>query len=124
MKFANFIADKANAARTSAQIALIGASISAQRLMAYAGQTQTLHTATNENINGVSMVETITNTIAGVFPWIGAFFILMGAFKVFLAFRNDQPESMTGAVKDIIVGVIFVAFKAFIWTSLSNMIFK
>lgn len=42
---------------------------------------------------------------------IGVFFILAGAVKLFLAYRNNNPDSQTEAAKDIVIGVGFVAFR-------------
>lgn len=67
-------------------------------------------------------VKQILNVIAGVFPFIGAFFLVAGAFKLVMAYRNDQPEAQAGAAKDIVIGLVFILFKTLFWDAvLVNM---
>lgn len=69
------------------------------------------------------IVKGACEVVVDIFPFIGAFFVIAGVFKLILAYRNDQPESQTAAAKDIVIGAVFIAFKIFVWTSISGLIF-
>ena len=70
-----------------------------------------------------SIVETIAETVVNIFPLIGIFFVIAGAFKLFMAYRNNNPEDQTAAAKDIVIGAVFIVFRVFVWTSLKTAIF-
>lgn len=76
--------------------------------------------------NGSSDIKAIVNAcieiVVDIFPFVGAFFVVSGVFKLVLAYRNDQPEAQAGAAKDIVIGAVCIAFKLFVWGSLSNLI--
>lgn len=72
---------------------------------------------------GDSIVKTAIDAIVGLFPWVGAFFVVSGAFKLVMAYRGENPEAQTGAAKDIVIGAVLIIFKAFIWESLAAIIF-
>lgn len=76
--------------------------------------TPTIAQATNAGAKG--LIFTIVDKVVSIFPFVGVFFIVSGAFKLVMAYRNDQPEAQTGAAKDIVIGVVFVAFKVMFWT--------
>ena len=63
----------------------------------------------------VTMVLNILDVIVSTFPAIGIVIALVGGFKLFMAFRNDQPDAYSGAAKDIVVGVILIVFDTLIW---------
>lgn len=63
-----------------------------------------------------NLIFDIVDKVVSIFPFIGIFFIVAGGFKLIMAYRNDQPEAQAGAAKDIVIGVVFVAFKVFFWT--------
>ena len=67
-----------------------------------------------------AVVVNIMNTLIGLFPAIGIVIAAIGAFKLFMAFRNDQPDAYSGAAKDIVIGVVLVIFKGFIWGPLKT----
>lgn len=69
-----------------------------------------------------SLVLACIDVVVKMFPYIGAFFIVAGVFKLILAYRNDQPEAQAGAAKDIVIGAVFIVFKTFIWASISGKI--
>lgn len=69
-----------------------------------------------------AVVKAACDVVVDMFPFIGAFFIVAGVFKLILAYRNDQPESQAGAAKDIVIGAVFVVFKTFVWNNLSEFI--
>lgn len=62
-----------------------------------------------------SMIKSIIGAIMAIFPAIGVVIALVGAFKLFMAFRNDQPDAYSGAIKDIVIGGLLIGFKALIW---------
>lgn len=58
----------------------------------------------------------IVDKVVDIFPFIGVFFVVAGGFKLVMAYRNDQPEAQASAAKDIVIGVVFIAFKVLFWT--------
>lgn len=70
-----------------------------------------------------AIVKEAINIVVKMFPYVGGFFIVAGLFKLFLAYRNDQPEAQAGAAKDIVVGAVFVVFAVFAWDPISNLLF-
>lgn len=54
-----------------------------------------------------------------LFPAIGIVLALVGAFKLFMAFRNDQPDAYSGAAKDIVIGVVLSTFAGIVWPVIS-----
>lgn len=68
------------------------------------------------------IVNACIEIVVDIFPFVGAFFVIAGVFKLILAYRNDQPEAQAGAAKDIVIGAVFIAFKLFVWGSLSDFI--
>lgn len=75
--------------------------------------------ASNE---GKDKIIDIADLIVDIFPWIGVFFVIAGALKLFLAYRNDQPEAQTGAAKDIVIGVVLIIFRAFAWPTIQGLL--
>ena len=72
-----------------------------------------------------NLIFTIVDRVVSIFPFIGIFFIVAGGFKLIMAYRNDQPEAQASAAKDIVIGVVFIAFKVLFWTftpTIKNMI--
>lgn len=69
-----------------------------------------------------ALVGDIIDVVVDIFPFIGAFFIVSGAFKLFLAYRNDQPESQTAAAKDLVIGAVFVVFRVFVWDAIKGSV--
>ena len=69
-----------------------------------------------------TVVLAAVDAVVKMFPFIGAFFIVAGVFKLILAYRNDQPEAQAGAAKDIVIGAVFLVFKGFIWSGIQNNI--
>ena len=67
-------------------------------------------------------VLTLLGVIIDVFPAIGIVLALVGAFKLFMAFRNDQPDAYSGAAKDIVIGIILIVFKTVVWPTLSGLV--
>lgn len=105
--FGNKLAMKA----LEAKYAIAGAAVSAMAM-----NPMTAHAAgASQTGDAQGLVWTIADIIVMIFPWIGIFFILSGAIKMFLAYRNDQPEAQAAAAKDIVIGVVFVAFRVVFW---------
>ena len=69
------------------------------------------------------LVKAVIDVVVKIFPFIGAFFIVSGVFKLILAYRNDQPEAQAGAAKDIVVGAVFVVFAVFVWDPIKSYVF-
>lgn len=106
---------KANIAKTKMQLlALMTASVAASPITVLAGTGGTDPTAT---------VETVLDYVTLVFPLIGAPLVLVGAFKLFMAYRNNQPEEYSSAAKDVAIGAVMIVFRAFVWTGLKSVIF-
>lgn len=97
-------------AKTRTELAVAGVAASMMTSNVYAGSISgSGDGGASEKIAG------IVDIVVKIFPWIGAFFIIAGVLKLFLAYRNDQPEAQTGAAKDIVIGVVLVVFGAFIY---------
>lgn len=86
---------------------LVATAMTATPAMVHAGATK--GQATN-------LIFTIVDKVVGIFPFIGIFFVVSGGFKLIMAYRNDQPEAQAGAAKDIVIGVVFIAFRVLFWT--------
>jgi len=69
-----------------------------------------------------SMVTSIAEIVVDIFPLVGIFFVIAGAFKLIMAYRNDQPEAQTSAAKDIVIGVVLIVFRVFAWPAISQVI--
>lgn len=67
-----------------------------------------------------TMVTDIASVVVDIFPLIGIFFVISGVFKLVMAYRNDQPEAQTAAAKDIVIGVVFILFRVFIWEAVKS----
>ena len=67
-----------------------------------------------------TLVLTIIGTIVKIFPFVGAFFVVSGVFKLVMAYRNDQPEAQSAAAKDIVIGAVFIVFALFIWSPINS----
>jgi uncharacterized membrane protein HdeD (DUF308 family) len=65
----------------------------------------------------------IADILTYIFPLMGAFFALSGVIKWVMAFRSEQPEQQASAVKEIIIGVVCIVFRAFLWDPISSVIF-
>jgi hypothetical protein len=58
-----------------------------------------------------AIVSAAVDLVLGIFPFIGVFFILAGAVKLVMAYRQDNPEAQSGAAKDLVIGAAFIVFK-------------
>lgn len=88
-------------------------------VMASANQNQ-VSTGSKTKDSAGSMVTNIAEVVVDIFPLIGIFFVISGVFKLVMAYRNDQPEAQTAAAKDIVIGVVFILFKVFIWEAVKS----
>ena len=87
--------------------------------------TPTLVHADATKADAENLIFDIVDKVVGFFPFIGVFFVVAGGFKLIMAYRNDQPEAQAGAAKDLVIGVVFIAFKVLFWTftpTIKNMI--
>lgn len=69
-----------------------------------------------------SMVYEIASVVVNIFPLVGIFFVLSGVFKMVMAYRQDNPEGQSAAAKDIVIGVVFIVFRVFVWEVVKNAI--
>lgn len=70
-----------------------------------------------------TVVKAAISVVVKIFPFVGAFFVVAGIFKLILAYRNDQPEAQAGAAKDIVIGAVFIVFSTFVWPTMEAVIF-
>ncbi len=105
--------EKVNIAKQRAQLALMTAVALGTPVPVLAA---TGGTDPNTTLRGVLDLVTL------VFPLIGAPLALAGAFKLFMAYRNNQPEEMSSATKDLAIGIVMIVFRVLIWPSLANLI--
>ncbi len=70
-----------------------------------------------------AVVKAAIGVVVDMFPFVGAFFVVAGVFKLIMAYRNDQPEAQAGAAKDIVIGAVFIVFKVFVWGAIEPVIF-
>lgn len=69
------------------------------------------------------LVKAVIDVVVKIFPYVGAFFVVSGVFKLILAYRNDQPEAQAGAAKDIVIGAVFIVFAVFVWDPIKTYVF-
>ena len=100
-------------AKTRTELAVAGAAASMMTSGVY---------ASNAGNEGKNKIIAIADLVVDIFPWIGIFFVIAGALKLFLAYRNDQPEAQTGAAKDIVIGVVLIIFRAFAWPAIQGLL--
>lgn len=108
MKILSNIRNKFTQYRNQAAIAMVGAG--AVPAVAFA------------NAQAKNMVYNIASVVVDIFPLVGIFFVLAGVFKLVMAYRQDNPEAQSSAAKDIVIGVVFIVFRAFVWTIVRNAI--
>ncbi len=98
---------KAIGAATSAAMALANAPITAHAKGTTADLTFS-DTGINDAVKGP--INQIIDVLMGVMGAVGIFFVLSGAFKLVMAYRNDQPEAQAAAAKDLVIGIVLVLF--------------
>ena len=65
----------------------------------------------------------IADVVTYIFPLMGAFFTLSGLIKWVMAYRSDQPEQQASAAKEIVIGIVCVVFRVFLWSPVADVIF-
>jgi len=113
MKILKTLGNKLAQHKNEAAMALAGVGVSP--VMAFA-------TSPASKKDPATTVRSIADVLVKIFPLIGIFFVLVGAFKWVMAYRQDNPEAQAGAVKDLVVGVVFLVFDAFIWVALKAIV--
>lgn len=98
------------------------ASVLSAQLALGATQTNVFAAVDSGNSTADNLVMNIADLVVGIFPLIGVFLILVGGFKIFMAYRNNQPEEQTSAAKDIVIGAVLIVFRAFVWTAIKTWI--
>lgn len=77
-----------------------------------------------DNGKAMNVAQKIIDVLAQTVPSvIGAFFLFTGVFKAILAYRQENPEAVATAAKDIAVGAILIVFGLVIWPAISPVIF-
>lgn len=72
---------------------------------------------------GTNAVVNILDNIVAFFPVAGVIFLFMGGFKFIQAIRADNnPEGISAAIKDFIVGALFIVFDVVVWDVLKGLI--
>lgn len=64
---------------------------------------------------------TMISVVGAVVPYVGAIgipIIAVGAFKLVMAFRNDQGDAVPAAARDIAIGAVLLLF-ALIWNAIA-----
>lgn len=65
---------------------------------------------------------TMMNVLGQIIPYVGIIgipIVAVGAFKLVMAFRNDQGDAVPGAARDIAIGIVLIAF-SIIWSAISG----
>lgn len=112
-KIANFLSNSKAKIGGFVASAALTASLAMNQAMAYSISTTTV---TNK-------AKSLADILTYIFPLMGGFFVLSGAIKWVMAFRSEQPEQQAAAVKELIIGLVCVVFKAFLWKPISNVVF-
>lgn len=115
MKIFNKIKSVGTNAKNRVAIAITMASFAVMTSPAYA-VTVNSQEATNK-------AEDLADVLTYIFPLMGAFFALSGVIKWVMAFRSEQPEQQASAVKEIIIGVVCIVFRVFLWAPIKTVIF-
>lgn len=61
-------------------------------------------------MEGMDKMKPLIEEILKYIPIIGVPIVVVGAFKLVMAFRNDQGDAVPGAAKDIAIGIILCLF--------------
>lgn len=73
------------------------------------------------NNDAKNIIISIIDQVITLFPAVGVVIALVGGFKLFMAFRNDQPDAYSGAVKDIVIGALLIGFERLMWNGGANL---
>ena len=118
MKSFNKFCNKLIQHKNEAAMALAG--VGAAPVVAFAGGTDV--NAQSGDGGAKNMVYEIASVVVNIFPLVGIFFVLAGIFKLVMAYRQDNPEAQSSAAKDIVIGVVFIVFRVFVWNVVKNAI--
>ena len=78
-----------------------------------------VHAASNGAANAK-----MTAVLDQIIPYVGAIGIpiaCVGAFKLIMAFRNDQGDAVPAAARDLAIGVVLILFSV-IWGAISPVL--
>lgn len=112
-KIANFLSNSK---------AKIGGFVASAALTASLAMNQVMAVAVNTS-EATNKARNLADILTYIFPLMGAFFVLSGAVKWVMAFRSEQPEQQAAAVKELIIGVVCIVFRAFLWSPIANVVF-
>lgn len=113
-KVANFLCN----AKNKVMATITSLSLTASLAMSGAASAISVDSST-----ATSKAKDVADILTYIFPLMGAFFAISGVIKWIMAFRSEQPEQQASAVKEIIIGLVCIIFRAFLWEPLSGVIF-
>ena len=65
-----------------------------------------------------AIVGVIADLLIDILALVGVFFVISGAFKLFQAYRSDNPEGQSAGAKDVVIGAVIVSFRLFVWAAI------
>ena len=89
---------------------------------AYADES-TWNDGFKDDAKGADVIKDILNIVVNIFVFMGAFFVVSGIYKLVMAYKDNQPEQQNAAVRDIVIGVVLIVFRAVLWKPISGAIF-
>ena len=60
--------------------------------------------------NAANIVMEVIEIFTGLIALLGAFFLVVGGFKLFMAWKGNNPEEMNGAIKETVGGAALLLF--------------
>ena len=105
------------ASKTKSKILFVAATSSAILM------TSPVSAVAVNSAKATSQAREIADIVTYIFPLMGAFFTLSGLIKWVMAYRSDQPEQQASAAKEIVIGIVCVVFRVFLWAPVANVIF-
>ena len=105
------------ASKTKSKILFVAATSSAILMTSPVSAVTVNDTAANNKARDIADIVTY------IFPLMGAFFTLSGLIKWVMAYRSDQPEQQASAAKEIVIGIVCIIFRAFLWSPVAGVIF-
>ena len=126
-KISNFVRDKGIALRAglcSAALAVQTGVMSGMLMADEKNLTIGNDVGLNENMGGANLVVKILDIVVNIFILMGAFFVVSGIYKLVMAYKDNQPEQQNTAIRDIVIGVVMVVFRLFLWNPIAKVIFS
>ena len=76
-----------------------------------------------ENSKATDILQTIAGVIVNAIALMGGIFVLIGAYKIIMAFKDNQPEQQATGIREVVIGAILISFRLFVWNSIKGVIF-